>query len=72
MRTEYFDVEGMPISLGYMRGASSYCMAWDTDPPRPFDPGSAHRNGARISAFEFLRLVVQVAHAETLRKAGQG
>ncbi len=54
---ELFDVEGIPVSLGNVPGIGLYCAAWDTDPPRVFDPGSARRNGAPVSEAQFRALV---------------
>lgn len=54
---EFFDVEGIPVSLGNMPGDIPSCAAWDVTPPRPFDPGSARRNGTPISMSEFLPLL---------------
>ena len=55
--TEFFDVEGIPVSIG-AGGSVPYCAAWDVSPPRPFDPDSARRNGAPISEARFTRLIV--------------
>lgn len=54
---EFFDVEGIPVSLGEP-SAGLYSAAWDVVPPRDFNPESARRNGAPIPADEFARMVV--------------
>ncbi len=54
---EFFDVERIPVSLGDVSGAPSYSVAWDTDPPRAYDPASARRNGGPISEAAFRQLV---------------
>jgi hypothetical protein len=49
---EFFDVEGMPVTIA--AGAPvAFCAAWDSWPPRPFDPSSARRNGTPIDAEKF-------------------
>lgn len=55
---EFFDVEGIPVTLGAGEAATpgAYCAAWDTTPPRKFDPDSARRNGAPITRQQFLAL----------------
>ena len=57
-RTEYLDVEGIPVTIGAGDDATPkmYCAAWDTSPPRPFDPNSARRNGAPITRAAFVLL----------------
>jgi hypothetical protein len=54
---EFFDVEGIPVSIG-AGDSGPYCAAWDVSPPRPFDPDSARRNGAPVSEDQFKRLIV--------------
>ena len=56
-RAELFDVEGIPVSLFPDAPGVPSSMAWDSDPPRRFDPGSARRNGAPVSIAEFGALV---------------
>lgn len=53
--TIFYDVEGIPVTLGAGQQATPglLCAAWDTTPPRAFDPASARRNGAEISADRF-------------------
>jgi hypothetical protein len=53
---EYFDVEGIPVSLGKVSGVVG-CVAWDRLPPRLFDPSSARRNGTPVSEASFWPLV---------------
>jgi hypothetical protein len=52
--TQFFDVEGIPVTIGAgpLAAPSMYCTAWDQAPPRRFDPG----NGAPISREVFLRV----------------
>jgi hypothetical protein len=68
---EFFDIEGeIPVSLGVRSsdvpeafrpsGPVVASSAWDTDPPRPFDPGSARRNGTPMSADAFWPFVARV------------
>ena len=61
---EFFDVEGIPVSLGE-KSAGLYSAAWDVSPPREFPPDSARRNGAPINAAEFVRLVEE-ARSKTI------
>ena len=60
---ELFDVEGIPVSLGNVPGLAISSAAWDTDPPRVFDPGSARRNGAPVSEAKFLVLIASAKAA---------
>lgn len=53
--TEFFDVEGMPVTVGAGL-PPAYGIAWES-PPRPFPADSAHRNGAPISEAEFRAIV---------------
>jgi len=54
---KYFDVEGVPVTLGLVEGFETlYCAAWDQAKPRPFPADSARRNGAPISQEDFLAL----------------
>ena len=53
---EFFDVEGIPVSLG-ARTAGLYSAAWDVTPPRTFDPESARRNGTPISEADFIQML---------------
>lgn len=50
---EFFDVEGIPVSLGNVPGVAISCAAWDVVPPRTFDPVSARKNGTPVSVDEF-------------------
>lgn len=54
---ELFDVEGIPVSLGNIAEGVPSCAAWDTFPPRVFNPDSAWRNGAPVSVDEFMALL---------------
>jgi guanosine-3',5'-bis(diphosphate) 3'-pyrophosphohydrolase len=56
----YFDVEGIPVSIDAGPPAP-YCAAWDTLPPRPFDSGSARRNGTPIALERFWAMVADVS-----------
>lgn len=58
IHARFFDVEGMPVSIDAGNG-SPFCACWDTDPPRPFDPASAYRNGTPIASKAFEKLVAQ-------------
>ena len=62
---EFFNVDGdIPVSFGLRpadvppefrpaSGSVSASLAWDTDPPRSFDPGSASRNGVPMPSGKF-------------------
>ncbi len=60
---ELFDVEGIPVFLGNLPGVPISSAAWDTDPPRVFDPASARRNGATVSESKFLELIASAKAA---------
>lgn len=53
---EFFDVEGIPVTLGNVPGVKFSSAAWDEAEPRVFDPVSARRNGAPVSKAQFLAL----------------
>ena len=55
-RTTFWDVEGIPVTLNGPEGVP-YSAAWDTMPPRKFDPVSVRHNGAQISRARFEELV---------------
>jgi hypothetical protein len=55
-RTTFWDVEGIPVTLGGADGVP-YSAAWDGEVPRPFPPESVRRNGAQISLDAFNALV---------------
>jgi hypothetical protein len=59
-RAEFFDVEGIPVSINEPLAGNLYAAAWDVSPPRKFPFESARRNGAPISAEEFARLVATI------------
>jgi hypothetical protein len=56
--TKFYDVEGTPVTIDADGPGTPelYCAAWDTSPPRTFDPESARRNGAAITRAEFIQL----------------
>jgi hypothetical protein len=58
-RTTFWDVEGIPVTLNGGEGIP-YSAAWDSNPPRKFDPDSVRRNGAEISRQQFEALVDSV------------
>lgn len=66
---EFFDVEGIPVSLGAST-AGLYSAAWDVIPPRLFDPESARRNGAPVSETEFIQLLSRAALIWIVSKTG--
>ena len=72
-KAELFDVEGIPVSLNPDAPGVPFSMAWDTDPPRVFDPASARRNGAPLLGPErvahFIRLI-ESARASSGHVAG--
>jgi hypothetical protein len=51
--TKFFDVEGVPVSVG----ARLLTRAWDVAAARPFPTDSAWRNGTRISEVEFFAML---------------
>lgn len=57
-RTEFFDVEGIPvtISAGELASPGMAAAAWDVSPPRRFNGASARENGAPITREQFLKL----------------
>ncbi|MBV5337870.1 MAG: hypothetical protein J0653_08110 [Deltaproteobacteria bacterium] len=57
MSLEFYDVEGIPVTLGNIPGVGKYSAAWDEVPPRVFDPGSTRRNGAPVSVEVFVSLL---------------
>lgn len=58
VEAEFFDVEGLPVSIGAGHGLP-YCACWDTYPPRPFDAASARRSGSPIALNAFEELIKQ-------------
>lgn len=72
-KAELFDVEGIPVSLNPDAPGVPFSVAWDTDPPRVFDPASARRNGAPLLGSDrvavFVRLI-ESARATQLAMAG--
>jgi hypothetical protein len=70
---EFFNIEGeIPVSLMLRLSEvpaefkpsapslASASVAWDTDPPRGFDPSSARRNGTAMSEAAFWPFVAKV------------
>lgn len=54
---KFFDVEGIPVTLGAVEGLPTmYCAAWDGPEPRRFPSDSALRNGAPIDKEKFEQL----------------
>lgn len=53
---EFFNVEGIPVTIGSYKGAP-YCARWDEPVPRVFNPDSARRNGTPMLEEPFLDLV---------------
>ena len=70
MATEFFDVDGIPVSLGNVAGVPSSSAAWDSVPPRVFDPSSARRNGSPIDLAGFKSLLNAEALAFANSQAG--
>lgn len=58
---EFFDYDGIPVSLGLVPGLGKGCAAWDVLPPRSFNPDSARRNGSSVSLGEFLTILAPEA-----------
>lgn len=75
-KVELFDVEGIPVSLGNVPGVPISAAAWDVDPPRPFDPESARRNGAPLygpsGLAEFQRLIVSARAGRSAAAGSSG
>lgn len=63
-RTEFFDVEGIPVTIGAGDQAtpSMYCAAWDVAPPRAFSGASARHNGAPVTRATFMMLLSDTPH----------
>jgi hypothetical protein len=63
-RTEFFDVEGIPvtISAGPQATPGMAAAAWDVAPPRHFPGDSARQNGAPITREAFLQLLSNTPH----------
>ena len=66
---EFFDVEGIPVSLG-VDAAGRFSAAWDAVPPRAFPAESAYRSGALISETEFIQLLSREALIWIVSKTG--
>lgn len=79
---EFFDIDGeIPVSLGlkfsdvpaafkpFDPASVTSSVAWDTDPPRLFDPSSARRNGTPMSEATFWPFVAKVRGRGTLERA---
>ncbi len=77
---DFFEIDGkIPVALALRqsevpaafmpasRNAMSYSMAWDTDPPRPFDYLTARRNGWPIGEAEFWSKVAQARSCPFVR-----
>ncbi len=58
-KTEFFDVEGIPVTInaGPEATPNMLCAAWDKHAPRVFPYDSAVRNGALIPRLQFEQLV---------------
>ena len=60
VRSEFYDVEGIPVSLGMCTNAEiPACAAWDVSPPCRFDPTVARREGTLISEQRFKQMVIE-------------
>jgi hypothetical protein len=60
-RSLFFNVDGIPVSLGNCDSDEvPACAAWDVSPPRRFDADSARRYGAPISLRRFQAMVTDV------------
>ncbi len=57
-RSQFYDVEGVPVSLGNCDSDEvPVCAAWDVSPPRRFDALAARQYGAAISQRRFHEMV---------------
>ena len=57
-RSQFFDVEGVPVSFGNCDSDEvPVCAAWDVSPPRRFDAIAARQHGAAISQRRFHEMV---------------
>lgn len=57
-RSQFFDVEGAPVSFGNCDSDDvPVCAAWDVSPPRRFDAIVARQHGAAISQRRFHQMV---------------
>ena len=60
-RSQFFNVDGVPVSLGNCDSDEvPACAAWDVSPPRRFDAESARRQGEQISLRRFHSMVTDV------------
>jgi len=58
--SEFYDVEGIPVSIGVCADTSvPPCAAWDVSPPCRFEPAIARRDGNRISQARFIEMVIE-------------
>jgi hypothetical protein len=58
--SEFYDVEGIPVSFGVCVDVGvPPCAAWDVSPPCRFDPAIARRDGIRISQARFNEMVIE-------------
>lgn len=57
MKTEYFDVEGVPVTRERLPDRRLRVLAWDVPDGRPFPWDSVFRNGTSVSKDEFDKLV---------------
>jgi len=59
-RSQFFDVEGVPVSFGNCDSDEvPVCAAWDVSPPRRFDAIAARQYGAAISQRRFHEMVAE-------------
>ena len=60
-RSEFLDVDGVPVSIGNCDSDDvPACAAWDISPPRPADPAWARSTGGAISQTRFHTMVTAV------------
>ncbi len=60
-RAQFFNVGGIPVSLGNCDSDEvPACAAWDVSPPRRFDPDLARLAGEQISLRRFQSMVTDV------------
>jgi hypothetical protein len=58
LRSEFFNVDGIAVSLGNCDSDEvPLCAAWDVSPPRRFDADIARARGKPLSLRQFHRLV---------------
>lgn len=56
----YFDCDGVPVSVGFVKAAGFDCAAWDVWPPRQFERDVALSSGREIDRPGFEALAIPI------------